>query len=276
MIACLCAFIGNTNRNPLVQFKETENKRDLLAREVVGALISSYWAHGWLEVPEIKWVQTNNYKFHTFRSVHFDPSQSPRPSFHFPRVWFRDSGGGEEEGGKIASIQIHMHSFVRVEKYTVCHYVQLCMLVHVQYIYSVSHQKLSRQPVSSLNSHLSMIGFDKCQHGINDEVRTWISEKLTSGRVRNLTTRNYTRRTGSSSLHSKSEVKVGTQRYSIIAQNTLLPLLGLHSQYNHQVNVLSGETVETLHVLNKAHKRSKHLAIMAVLVEHAEYVQQES
>jgi len=56
MIACLCAFIGNTNRNPLVQFKETENKQDLLAREVVGAQISFYWAYGWLEVPEIVWV----------------------------------------------------------------------------------------------------------------------------------------------------------------------------------------------------------------------------
>ena len=54
MIACLFTFIGNTNRNPLEYFKETENKRDLLAREVVGALISSYWAHGRLEVPEIK------------------------------------------------------------------------------------------------------------------------------------------------------------------------------------------------------------------------------
>jgi len=32
---------------------QTENKRDLLAREVVGELISSYWAHGRLEVPEI-------------------------------------------------------------------------------------------------------------------------------------------------------------------------------------------------------------------------------
>ena len=81
MIACLCAFIGNTNRNPLVQFKE--NEQDMLAREVVGGLISSYWAHGRLEVPEIKWVRTNNYKFHTFRSVHFDPSLSPRPSFRF-------------------------------------------------------------------------------------------------------------------------------------------------------------------------------------------------
>jgi len=30
MIAWLRTFIGNTNRNPLVQFKETENKRDLL------------------------------------------------------------------------------------------------------------------------------------------------------------------------------------------------------------------------------------------------------
>ena len=36
--------------------------------------MSSYGAHGRLEVPEIKWVRTNNYKFHTFRSVHFDPS----------------------------------------------------------------------------------------------------------------------------------------------------------------------------------------------------------
>jgi len=60
-----------------------QNKRDLLAREVVGTLISSYGAHGRLEVPEIKWVWTNNYKFHTFRSVHFDSSLSPRPSFRF-------------------------------------------------------------------------------------------------------------------------------------------------------------------------------------------------
>ena len=50
MIARLHTFIGNTNRNLLVQFKETENKQDLLAREVVGAQISSYWAHGQLEV----------------------------------------------------------------------------------------------------------------------------------------------------------------------------------------------------------------------------------
>ena len=83
MIACLCAFIGNTNRNPLVLFKETENRRNLLARDVVGALISSYWAHGRLEVPEKKWVRTNNYKFHTFRLLHFDPCLSPRPSFRF-------------------------------------------------------------------------------------------------------------------------------------------------------------------------------------------------
>ena len=52
-------------------------QRDLLAREVIGALISSYWAHGRLEVPEIKWVRTNNYEFHTFRSVHFDPNLPP-------------------------------------------------------------------------------------------------------------------------------------------------------------------------------------------------------
>jgi len=78
MIACLRVFIGNKNRNPLVQLKETKNKWDLLAREVVGAQISSYWAHGWLET---KWVRTNNYEFHTFRSVHFHLSLSPRPSF---------------------------------------------------------------------------------------------------------------------------------------------------------------------------------------------------
>jgi len=44
MIVCLRAFIGYTSRNLLVQFKDTENKWDLLAREVVGAQISSYWA----------------------------------------------------------------------------------------------------------------------------------------------------------------------------------------------------------------------------------------
>ena len=41
MIACLHVFIRNKNCNPLVQFKETENKQNLLAREVVGAQISS-------------------------------------------------------------------------------------------------------------------------------------------------------------------------------------------------------------------------------------------
>ena len=54
-------------------------------REVVGAQISSYWTHGRLEVPQIKWVWTNNHKFHTFRLVHFDPSLSPRPSFRFSK-----------------------------------------------------------------------------------------------------------------------------------------------------------------------------------------------
>ena len=44
MIACLRTFIGNTNHNPLIQFKETENKWNLLVREVVGAQISYYWA----------------------------------------------------------------------------------------------------------------------------------------------------------------------------------------------------------------------------------------
>jgi len=43
MIACLRAFIGNTNRNLLVQFKETENKWDLLAREVVEHRLAVNW-----------------------------------------------------------------------------------------------------------------------------------------------------------------------------------------------------------------------------------------
>jgi len=85
MIACLHAFIGNTNRKPLVQFKETKNKQDLLAKEVVGAQISFHWAYRRLEVPEIMWVRTNNYKFHTFLSVHFLPSLSPRSSFLFSK-----------------------------------------------------------------------------------------------------------------------------------------------------------------------------------------------
>ena len=85
MIACQRAFIGNTNRKPLVQFKETKNKQDLLVREVVGAQISFYWAYRRLEVPEIMWVRTNNYKFHTFRSVHFHLSLSPIPSFRFSK-----------------------------------------------------------------------------------------------------------------------------------------------------------------------------------------------
>ena len=52
MIACICMFAGNTNHKPLVQFKETENKWDLLAREVVRAQLSPHWAHGRLEVPK--------------------------------------------------------------------------------------------------------------------------------------------------------------------------------------------------------------------------------
>jgi len=60
-----------------------ENKWDLLKREVVGAQLAPYWAHGRLEVPEIKWVQTNNYKFYMFRTIHFHPSLSPRPPSDF-------------------------------------------------------------------------------------------------------------------------------------------------------------------------------------------------
>jgi len=85
MIAYLREFIGNTNRKLLVQFKGAENKRDLLVREVVGAQINSYWAHGRLEVPGIRWVCTNNYKFHTFHSVHFHLRLSSRPSFQFSK-----------------------------------------------------------------------------------------------------------------------------------------------------------------------------------------------
>jgi len=89
MIACLCAFIGNTNPNPLVQFKETENKQDLLAREVAGALISSHWAHKWLEVPEIKWIRTITNSIHSawYTST---PAYLPDPPSDFPRVWFQD------------------------------------------------------------------------------------------------------------------------------------------------------------------------------------------
>jgi len=46
----------------------------MLVREVFGAKLSPCWANGQLEGPEIKWVQTNNYKFHTFHLVHFNPS----------------------------------------------------------------------------------------------------------------------------------------------------------------------------------------------------------
>jgi len=70
MISCQRALIGHTNRKPLVQFRETENRQDLLAREVVGTQISFYWAYRWLEVPEIMWVRTNNYKFHPFHSFY--------------------------------------------------------------------------------------------------------------------------------------------------------------------------------------------------------------
>jgi len=49
MIAFLHVFIGNTNCNTLVQFQEIW---DLLVREVVGAQLSSHWAHGQLEVCE--------------------------------------------------------------------------------------------------------------------------------------------------------------------------------------------------------------------------------
>jgi len=43
----------NTNRNPLVQLKETKYKRNLLARVVFGAQLSHYWANGRLQNPGI-------------------------------------------------------------------------------------------------------------------------------------------------------------------------------------------------------------------------------
>ena len=80
-------------------------RRDLLAREVVGALISSYLAHGRLEVSvSLSYMYTSGLRFvfpinahrhaimnqsearlHSRRSVHFRPSLhvSPIPSFRF-------------------------------------------------------------------------------------------------------------------------------------------------------------------------------------------------
>ena len=57
--------------------------RKITGSDVVGAQQSSYWAHGRLEGSEIQWVQTNNYKFHTFHSGQFHPSLHPRPPFQF-------------------------------------------------------------------------------------------------------------------------------------------------------------------------------------------------
>jgi len=70
---------------PASTVQRVQKKWDLQAREIVGAQICSYWAHRRLEVPEIKWVQTNNYKFHTFRLVHFHLNLSPRPSLQFSK-----------------------------------------------------------------------------------------------------------------------------------------------------------------------------------------------
>jgi len=85
MITCLDTFIGNVNRNPLVQFK---NKQGLLAREVVGAQINYFWAHRRLEVPEIKRVQTSN--SNSIHSTQYTSTSAyhPDPPSDFPRVWF--------------------------------------------------------------------------------------------------------------------------------------------------------------------------------------------
>jgi len=41
---------------PASTVRGNRNKQDLPVREVIGAQISCYWAHKWLEVPEVKWV----------------------------------------------------------------------------------------------------------------------------------------------------------------------------------------------------------------------------
>ena len=82
MIACLHAFIGNTNHKLQVQLKEAK---------ISGICQQESLEHSLALIGPTdsqKWVQTNNYKFHTFCSVHFHPSLSPRPSFRF----FRGSG----------------------------------------------------------------------------------------------------------------------------------------------------------------------------------------
>jgi len=66
-----------------------QNKWDLLAREVVGTLISSYGAHGRLEVPEIKWVLIITNSIHSTQYTS-TPAYLPDPPSDFPRVWFRD------------------------------------------------------------------------------------------------------------------------------------------------------------------------------------------
>ena len=87
MIACQRAFIRNTNCKPLVQFNETENKQDLLAREVVGAQISFYWAYGRLEVPDKMWVRIITNSIH---SVWYNSTSAYFPDLpsNFLRVWF--------------------------------------------------------------------------------------------------------------------------------------------------------------------------------------------
>ena len=67
-----------------------ENKRDLLAGEVVGAQFSLYLANRQLEVPEIKWVQpiiTNSIHSTQYTPI---PAYIPDPPSDFPRVWFQD------------------------------------------------------------------------------------------------------------------------------------------------------------------------------------------
>jgi len=53
---------------------------------------------------EIKWVRTNNYKFHTFRSVHFDPSlYLPDPPSDF-------RGSGSETRPDLGAENVSLYS----------------------------------------------------------------------------------------------------------------------------------------------------------------------
>ena len=77
-----CTVHSECRHIPICIYWYSSRRWKIVARVVVGAQLSSYWANRWLEVPEIKWVWTNNYKFHTF--------QPPSPSF-----WYFQGSGSE-------------------------------------------------------------------------------------------------------------------------------------------------------------------------------------